>query len=96
MNDILQIIARYTDPSLINHAIECVVEILKKYCKNEVDASLILRKMYREESNGVIIILDKYLHPITDFALNILQKLKDKNPERLFEDEILYFIIRIT
>lgn len=96
MNDILQIICRYKEPSLIYHAIDCVVEILKRYCKNDIDASIILRKLYREEANGTIIILDKYLHPITDYALNILQKLKDKNPERLFEDEILYFIIRIT
>jgi hypothetical protein len=52
MNDILQIIYRFGDAALIKHAIDCVVEILKKYCKNEQDASIILRKLFREEQNG--------------------------------------------
>jgi hypothetical protein len=86
MNDILQILYRYGEPTLIQHAIDCVVDILKKYCKNEQDASIILRKLFREEDNGSKVIQEKILQPITDYALFILQKIKDKHPERLFED----------
>lgn len=49
MNDILQILYRYGEPDLIQHAIDCVVDILKKYCKNEQDLSIILRKLFRDE-----------------------------------------------
>lgn len=69
MNDILQIIYRFGDAALIQHAIDCVVDILKKYCKNEQDASIILRKLFREEQNGSQVIQEKCLQPITDYAL---------------------------
>ena len=49
MADTLQILCRYTEPNLIQHAIECVVDILKRFCNNEIDASNILTKLYREE-----------------------------------------------
>lgn len=102
--DIIEISQKCSDQIKTSISIDCCLEIMKrslsndsdKNAINEQDCLLIIKNLFKENQHGQYTILSESLRPMTDFILSSLQKAKESQSARLFDDEILFCVIRIT
>jgi hypothetical protein len=101
--DIIEISQKCSDQIKTSISIDCCLEIMKrslsndsdKNAINEQDCLLIIKNLFKENQHGQYTILSESLRPMTDFILSSLQKAKESQSARLFDDEILFCVIRI-